>query len=189
VSDSNFYNRSKAGEAADFVDIDRSSHATPYIHDLHDKNGWGDKRRASDQLLPGGHPQPRPILCHYESVLHSIFAPAIEDALRTVGGIYEQAGLSQKGIEHLKGRELGVAVAEAMFNLAKTIGFPTKLSEVSGFSQDHIERALAAAKNPQPKMKLQNMPVPLTAEMIDEYMGPILESARDGGLSRIKNVT
>jgi alcohol dehydrogenase len=117
------------------------------------------------------------------------FAPAIEDALRTVGGIYEQAGLSQKGIEHLKGRELGVAVAEAMFNLAKTIGFPTKLSEVSGFSQDHIERALAAAKNPQPKMKLQNMPVPLTAEMIDEYMGPILESARDGGLSRIKNVT
>jgi alcohol dehydrogenase len=117
------------------------------------------------------------------------FAPAIEDALRTVGGIYEQAGLSQKGIEHLKGRELGVAIAEAMFNLAKTIGFPTKLSEVSGFSQDHIERALAAAKNPQPKMKLQNMPVPLTAEMIDEYMGPILESARDGGLSRIKNVT
>jgi alcohol dehydrogenase len=117
------------------------------------------------------------------------FAPAIEDALRTVGGIYEQAGLSQKGIEHLKGRELGVAVAEAMFNLAKTIGFPTKLSEVSGFSQDHIERALAAAKNPQLKMKLQNMPVPLTAEMIDEYMGPILESARDGGLSRIKNVT
>jgi alcohol dehydrogenase len=117
------------------------------------------------------------------------FAPAIEDALRTVGGIYEQAGLSQKGIEHLKGRELGVAVAEAMFNLAKTIGFPTKLSEVSGFSQDHIERALAAAKNPQLKMKLQNMPVPLTAEMIDEYMGPILESARDGGLSRIKNAT
>jgi len=37
-------------------------------------------------------------------------------------------------------------------------------------------------------MKLQNMPVPLTAEMVDEYMGPILESAKDGGLSRIKNV-
>jgi len=47
---------------------------------------------------------------------------------------------------------------------------------------------LAAAKNPQLKMKLQNMPVPLTAEMIDEYMGPILEAARDGDLSLIKNV-
>jgi alcohol dehydrogenase class IV len=116
------------------------------------------------------------------------FAPAIEDALRTVGSIYEQSGLAQKGIERLEGRELGVAVAEAMFNLAKKIGFPTKLSEASGFRQAHIERALAAAKNPQLKMKLQNMPVPLTAEMIDEYMGPILESARDGDLSRIKNV-
>jgi len=31
------------------------------------------------------------------------------------------------------------------------------------------------------------MPVSLTAEMVDEYMGPILEVAKDGDLSRIKN--
>jgi alcohol dehydrogenase len=31
------------------------------------------------------------------------------------------------------------------------------------------------------------MPVPLTAERVDEYMGPILEAAKDGDLSRIKN--
>jgi alcohol dehydrogenase len=37
-------------------------------------------------------------------------------------------------------------------------------------------------------MKLENMPVPLTAEMIDEYMGPILSAARDGNLDLIKNV-
>jgi len=37
-------------------------------------------------------------------------------------------------------------------------------------------------------MKLKNMPVPLTADMIDKYMGPILESARDGDLGRIINV-
>jgi hypothetical protein len=37
-------------------------------------------------------------------------------------------------------------------------------------------------------MKLENMPVPLTAEMVDEYMRPVLEAARDGDLSRIKNV-
>ena len=47
---------------------------------------------------------------------------------------------------------------------------------------------MAAAKNPQLKMKLQNMPVPLTAEMVDKYMGPVLEAARDGDLSLIKNV-
>jgi alcohol dehydrogenase len=44
------------------------------------------------------------------------------------------------------------------------------------------------AKAPQLKMKLQNMPVPLTAEMVDEYMGPILAAAKYGDLSRIKNV-
>jgi len=36
-------------------------------------------------------------------------------------------------------------------------------------------------------MKLQNMPVPFTEEMIDEYMRPILEAARDGNLTIIKN--
>ena len=116
------------------------------------------------------------------------FAPAIEDALRMLGEIYRNAGLTSADVDSLRGRDLGVAVAEAMFALAEKIGFPTRLSEVSGFSQDHITRALIAAKNPQLKMKLQNMPVPLTAEMIDEYMGPILEAARDGDLSRIMNV-
>jgi hypothetical protein len=43
-------------------------------------------------------------------------------------------------------------------------------------------------KNPQLKMKLENMPVPLTAESVDEYMGPILQAAKTGDLSVIKNV-
>jgi alcohol dehydrogenase len=50
-----------------------------------------------------------------------------------------------------------------------------------------MERALTAAKNPQLKMKLENMPIPLTADMIDEYMRPILEAGRTGDLSLIKN--
>ncbi len=115
------------------------------------------------------------------------FAPAIEQPLRLVGKIYQEAGLTGADIEALKGRDLGVAVAEAMFELARRIGCPTRLSEVEGFGQKHIDRALAAAKNPQLKMKLQNMPVPLEADMIDDYMGPILEAARDGNLALIKN--
>lgn len=116
------------------------------------------------------------------------FAPAIEEPLRLVGGICREAGLTAADVDHLKGRELGVAVAEAMFELARSIGFPTTLGEVEGFGQGHIDRALTAAKNPQLKMKLQNMPVPLAAEMVDQYMGPVLEAARDGDLSLIKNV-
>jgi hypothetical protein len=75
-----------------------------------------------------------------------------------------------------------------MMVLSRRAGFPTKLGEVKGFTQEHITRALAAAKDPQLKMKLENMPVPLKAETVDEYMKPILEAARDGDLSRIKNV-
>ncbi len=116
------------------------------------------------------------------------FAPAIEEPLRLIGRIYQEAGLTKSDMKKLKGRELGIAVAEGMFELARRIGFPTCLSEVKGFSQAHIDRALAAAKNPQLKMKLQNMPVPLTADMVDEYMGPVLEAARNGDLSLIKNV-
>lgn len=116
------------------------------------------------------------------------FAPAIEDALRLVGGVYRRAGLTVADVDKLSGRELGIAVAEAMFEFARRIGFPIRLGEVEGFSSEHIERALTAATNPQLEMKLQNMPVPLTAAMVDEYMRPILEAARDGDLATIRNV-
>jgi alcohol dehydrogenase len=116
------------------------------------------------------------------------FAPAVEDALKMVGRVFEDGGFSDAEIDALGGRELGEAVAEAMLELSRRVGFPTKLSEVEGFTQAHIDRALEAAKNPQLKMKLQNMPIPLDPSLIDEYMGPILEAARDGDLSKIKNM-
>jgi len=37
-------------------------------------------------------------------------------------------------------------------------------------------------------MKLENMPVPVTADMVDEYLGSVLEAARVGDLSLIRNV-
>lgn len=116
------------------------------------------------------------------------FAPAIQEPLKLLGRIYQDAGLTDANIDSLSGRALGEAVAEAMITLQKRIGFPATLDEVDGFTDEHIDRALTAAKNPQLKMKLQNMPIPLTAEMIDDYMAPILDAARDGDLSRIKNV-
>jgi len=115
------------------------------------------------------------------------FAPAIEPALKVVGSIFAAAGYTEAKIDELGGRDLGVAVAEAMIGFQESIGFPTTLADVPGFSDAHIERALTAAKNPQLKMKLENMPVALTAEMVDEYMGPILRAAASGDLSIIKN--
>lgn len=86
------------------------------------------------------------------------------------------------------GRELGVVVASVMIVFGKTTGFPAAPQEAPGFSDEHIRRGLAAAKNLQLKMKLENMPVRLTAETLDENVGPILQAAKTGDLQGIKNV-
>ncbi|MCE5329487.1 iron-containing alcohol dehydrogenase, partial [bacterium] len=52
----------------------------------------------------------------------------------------------------------------------------------------YITRSLDAAKNPQLKSKLENMPTPLTADKVDEYMGPVLEAAKTGDFGKIKTI-
>ncbi len=116
------------------------------------------------------------------------FAPAIEQKLRLIGEIYKKAGFIKTDLDNLAGRDLGIAVAEGMVSFSKSINYPTTLSELPGFTEKHIERALIAAKNPQLDMKLKNMPVPLNASLVDEYMRPILEAAKTGDFSLIKNM-
>jgi len=116
------------------------------------------------------------------------FAPAIEGKLRLVGDIFRRHGFIAQDLDALSGRELGMAVAEGMTNLSRKIGFPTRLSELPGFADEHISRALGAAKNPQLESKLQNMPVPLAASQVDRYMGPILEAAKSGDFNLIENM-
>lgn len=116
------------------------------------------------------------------------FAPAVEEALRLVASIYRAEGYMTIDPAALLGRELGLEAAKAMIAFERAVGFPTNLSQVPGFSEKHIARALTAAKNPQLKMKLENMPIPMTVDMVDEYMEPILQAAKTGQLELIKNV-
>lgn len=116
------------------------------------------------------------------------FAPAIESRVRLVGNIFQRYGYIGRNLDELSGRELGIAVAEGMACLSRKIGFPTKLSELPGFTDKHISRALCAAKNPQLESKLQNMPVPLAASQVDQYMGPILAAAMSGDFSLVVNM-
>ena len=116
------------------------------------------------------------------------FGPAIQPHLRLIAGIYGRHGLLEGDPAALEGRELAEAVAEAMVLLARRVGFPATLAEVEGFGEAHIRRALEAAKNPQLEMKLKNMPVPLTAAMVDEYMEPVLRAAAAGDFSLIRNL-
>jgi alcohol dehydrogenase len=115
------------------------------------------------------------------------FAPGIEAPLRLVGQIYRDTGYIKQDLEGLTGRELGLAVAEGMIAFEQAVGFPTRLADVPGFTDAHITRALTAAKNPQLKSKLENMPVAMTAGMVDEYMGPVLHAAVTGDLTGIRN--
>ncbi len=116
------------------------------------------------------------------------FAPAIQEKLRVIGEVYKKHGYIQADLDKLCGRDLGVAVAEGMVQLSKAIGFPTKLTDVSGITRAHITRCLNAAKDPQLEMKLLNMPVPMTAAQVDDYMGPILQAAWEGRFELIKNL-
>jgi alcohol dehydrogenase class IV len=134
-------------------------------------------------LLPHGR------LCALMNPYYVVFfSPAIEDKLRKVGRIYKNAGYLTDELNTLSGRELGVAVATAMQKLSKTIGFPTTLNQISGFNESYIKRCLTAAKSPSLESKLQNMPVQLSADTVDSYMGPILNAAVNGDFSLIKNI-
>jgi alcohol dehydrogenase len=99
---------------------------------------------------------------------------------------FKDAGYIKEDPTKLSGRNLGMAVAKAMIAFWKELGFPTTLREV-GATEAHLQRMLAAAKNPQLRMKLQQMPVPMDAEKgdVDKLMKPTLEAAFSGDLDRV----
>jgi alcohol dehydrogenase len=115
-----------------------------------------------------------------------LFAPVIQDQLKTVSAIFKEAGYIKEDLRNLSGRDLGLAVANGMIAFAKDLNFPTTLRE-AGATREHLDRMLTAAKNPQLKMKLQNMPTPMDAEKgdVDRFMKPVIEAAFTGDLNLI----
>lgn len=113
------------------------------------------------------------------------YGKAIQAQLKAVGAIFAAHGYIAGDLGSLSGRALALAVAEGMIAFGKSINAPTKLSDLKGFSEEHIARAVSAAKDPQLEMKLKNMPVPMTAADVDGYMEPILRAAAAGDMSLI----
>lgn len=116
------------------------------------------------------------------------YSKAIQKQLKIVGAIFAKHGFIKENLDSLSGRALGEAVSKGMMEFAKSIGAPTKLSELKGFGEEHIKRALNAAKAPALDSKLKNMPVPLSADAVDKYMEPVLRAAATGNLSLIKEM-
>lgn len=116
------------------------------------------------------------------------FSPRISNRLRMVGEIFQKAGYIKDNLVSLDGVSLGLAVAKGMIRLSEEIGFPTKLKDVPGYSEAHKIKCLEAAKNPQLKSKLRNMPVPMSVTEVDVYMRSVLEAAEWGCLETIKTM-
>ena len=114
------------------------------------------------------------------------FSTAIESRLKMIADIYKKHGYISENTSSLNGRDLGLVLANGMMALSKDVGFPTILDEVPGFSNEHITRCLSAAKLPAMDSKLRNMPVPLSADKVDDYMGSVLLAAKSGKLELIK---
>lgn len=114
------------------------------------------------------------------------FAPAIQRHLLNLSGLLQKYGYMNEVDTLLSGRELGKAVARGLMAFSRKVGYPTTLEQVPGMTEQHLSRALSAAKNPQLDMKLKNMPIPLSAEQVDTYMRPILQAAYSGDLNCIR---
>ena len=115
-----------------------------------------------------------------------LFAPVVQSQLKIAADVFKGAGYISEDVKKLSGRDLGLAVARGMIAFAKDLSFPITLKE-AGATREHIDRMLSAARNPQLKMKLQNMPTPMDAEKgdVDRLMKPVLEAAYTGDLSLI----
>ena len=116
------------------------------------------------------------------------FAPSILKQLQKIHDLFRKYNLAPGDDHDQDGEKLGKAVAKGLITLSRRVGYPTTLDEIDGLSPEHITKALQAAKDPQLASKLQNMPVPMTAENVDRYMRPVLKAARTGDFSLIKTL-
>lgn len=116
------------------------------------------------------------------------FSHAIQKQLQKLVKLMHKYDLSQDGCLDQEGEELGKCVARGLIVLSRRVGYPTTLAEIDGLTTSHITKALQAAKDPQLASKLQNMPIPMSEEDVDEYMRPVLESALKGDFTLIKTI-
>jgi alcohol dehydrogenase class IV len=117
-----------------------------------------------------------------------LFAPAIEKQLRLAARLFKKYGYISNDPDTLSGRDLGIAFAEGMVAFGKAVGAPVTLRELPKWDEVYVKKIIEAAKDPQLDMKLKNMPIPLNASMVDEFMGPVIKAAVTGDFSIIKTM-
>ena len=85
-----------------------------------------------------------------------------------------------------KGENIGINVAKAMLDWYQDMGYPIKISEISGWKPEYKAKALKDAS--ENTMKLGAMPNPIPLDKVDQIIGPILQAAIDGNLSELERL-
>jgi alcohol dehydrogenase len=116
------------------------------------------------------------------------FSLSIQKQLHRLAELMIRYDLTQETCLDQRGKELGLCVAKGLIALGQRVEYPTTLGEIQGMTSGHIQKALQAAKDPQLSSKLQNMPIPMNPEDVDEYMGSVLDSAWGGDFDLIKSL-
>ncbi len=119
-----------------------------------------------------------------------LFANAIREPAEILHEILSRYNYAKTvDLKKISNRDLSIEVAKGFQALSKVTGFPIKLTDVPAFSKkDYISQALAAAKDPALKSKLENMPTPMNINQVEEYMGAVLQAAAKGDLTLVKTL-
>jgi hypothetical protein len=71
-----------------------------------------------------------------------------------------------------------------MLDWYESMGFPRRLKDVEGWTEEYLEKALTDAG--QNEMKLKAMPNPVPLDQVREIITPIIQAAIEGDLSLIE---
>ena len=77
-------------------------------------------------------------------------------------------------------------VAQAMLDWYKSMDYPIKISDLKGWKPEYKEKALKDAE--ENTMKLEAMPNPIPLDKVEDVIGPILEAAIEGDLSKLTKI-
>ena len=105
-----------------------------------------------------------------------LYTPAIQPQLKSISRVLARYGYVPEGTDSLHGRELSQAVAGGLIAFGKAIHAPTKLSDLDGFGEKHIQRILTAAKDPS--LRFSESDGCLHVDKSDYFTGEMVESGR-----------
>ena len=111
------------------------------------------------------------------------FSEAVPERVKNLNAILNRAGYLEDGHPF---NSVGEAYVYAIHGFMKRVGAATSFSEITNFDVPHIDRMLAAAKDPQLAVKLKAMPIRMSVEDVDIYMKSILDAAYSGSLKGMK---